>query len=213
MFQTEKDEEINTAMDNEDDIVFSTEPNTPGSPPAIQPPTRSISNASETPSRTSSSCSIKRSATKRSRESMMETAYNALTASTQDEFDAVGSNVACKLRRMNENQRAIAELIINKTIIFGVQDKLIDASDVVLDSTNYQPQLFRQPLDNSNNNFRQESDAYPNYNQNSGLNQNQYGYQQSAARGPAVAVRVYPENTEDAGSSYRLSDLLILNKK
>lgn len=158
-------------MDNEDDIVFATEPNTPGSPPANSV-TYSKYKQRIGDSRTSSSCSIRRSATKRSRESMMETTYNALTASTQDEFDAVGSNVACKLRRMNENQRAIAELIINKTIIFGVQDKLVDASDVVLDSTNYQPQLFRQPLDNSNN-FRQESDAYPNYNQNSGLNQNQ----------------------------------------
>ncbi|XP_030031719.2 uncharacterized protein LOC119188358 [Manduca sexta] len=46
------------------------------------------------------------------------------------EFDAIGSNVACKLKRMNQQQRCHAELLINKVLIKGLKNSLTDDTDI-----------------------------------------------------------------------------------
>ncbi|XP_028032895.1 uncharacterized protein LOC114245087 [Bombyx mandarina] len=46
------------------------------------------------------------------------------------EFNAIGANVACKLKRMNQQQRYHAELLINKVLIKGLKDSLTDDSDI-----------------------------------------------------------------------------------
>lgn len=49
---------------------------------------------------------------------------------TNQEFDAVGTNVSYKLRRMTDDQRHIAELLINKILICGLRSQLCDVSDL-----------------------------------------------------------------------------------
>lgn len=46
------------------------------------------------------------------------------------EFEAIGSNVACKLKRMNSAQRYHAELLINKVLIEGLKNKLTEDTDL-----------------------------------------------------------------------------------
>ncbi|XP_075985690.1 uncharacterized protein LOC142982869 [Anticarsia gemmatalis] len=46
------------------------------------------------------------------------------------EFDAIGSNVACKLKRMNSEQRCHAELLINKVLIEGLKNNLTEFTDL-----------------------------------------------------------------------------------
>ncbi|KAF6210075.1 hypothetical protein GE061_015831 [Apolygus lucorum] len=47
-----------------------------------------------------------------------------------DEFDGVGLNVACKLRRMSEEQQLYAEMLINKVLMNGVKGRLQEETDL-----------------------------------------------------------------------------------
>lgn len=105
-------------------IVIDRPSRTPSRSSASQPPSR-------TPSRTSTATATNRPGIKRSRESIIEKACESLYSQNQDEFDAVGNNVACKLRRMNDNQKILAEQLLNKIILLGIQNKLYDYTDVV----------------------------------------------------------------------------------
>ncbi|KAG5863731.1 hypothetical protein JTB14_013621 [Gonioctena quinquepunctata] len=71
-------------------IVIDRPYRTPSRSSASQPPSR-------TPSRTSTATATNRPGIKRSRESIIEKACGSLYSQNQDEFDAVGNNVACKL--------------------------------------------------------------------------------------------------------------------
>lgn len=53
---------------------------------------------------------------------LLNEAYKALKE--DDEYDGIGLNVACKLRRMNEEQRLYAELLINKVLLYGMKHRL-----------------------------------------------------------------------------------------
>lgn len=46
------------------------------------------------------------------------------------EYEAIGANVACKLKRMNPQQRYQAELLINKVLIKGLKNSLSDDTDL-----------------------------------------------------------------------------------
>ncbi|CAB3229661.1 unnamed protein product [Arctia plantaginis] len=48
----------------------------------------------------------------------------------EKEFEAISSNVVCKLRRMNPEQRCHAELLINKVLIGGLKNSLTDETDL-----------------------------------------------------------------------------------
>ncbi|KOB52207.1 Uncharacterized protein OBRU01_26325 [Operophtera brumata] len=41
-----------------------------------------------------------------------------------DDYDGIELNVACKLRRMHEEQRLYAELLINKVLLYGMKQRL-----------------------------------------------------------------------------------------
>lgn len=48
----------------------------------------------------------------------------------EDEFDGIGTNVACKLRRMDEEQKLMAEELINKVLINGIKGRLTEDTDI-----------------------------------------------------------------------------------
>lgn len=52
------------------------------------------------------------------------------TENTTDEFDGIGINVSCKLRRMDEDQRMYAELLINKVLFSGIKGRLREETDI-----------------------------------------------------------------------------------
>lgn len=56
---------------------------------------------------------------------------NSIEDVCEEEYKAIGDNVAFKLRRMRVDQRYYAELLINKVLINGLKDQLIDETDVV----------------------------------------------------------------------------------
>lgn len=73
------------------------------------------------------SASSVNSSTKRKR-TLINEAYKALKE--DDEYDGIGLNVACKLRRMNEEQRLFAESLINKIILYGIRQKLQEETHI-----------------------------------------------------------------------------------
>lgn len=64
----------------------------------------------------------KSSAANKRKSVLLNEAYKALKE--DDEYDGIGLNVACKLRRMHEEQRLYAELLINKVILYGMKHRL-----------------------------------------------------------------------------------------
>ncbi|XP_044765906.1 uncharacterized protein LOC123322127 [Coccinella septempunctata] len=46
-----------------------------------------------------------------------------------DEFDCIGINVACKLRRMDEDQRMYAEVLLGKLLLHGMKGRLQEETD------------------------------------------------------------------------------------
>lgn len=47
-----------------------------------------------------------------------------LFATKEDELDMLGQTVACKLRKMREDQRLVAEYLINYTLYLGLMNRL-----------------------------------------------------------------------------------------
>ncbi|KAG5896537.1 hypothetical protein JTB14_030742 [Gonioctena quinquepunctata] len=167
-FQNDPDETESDNNDMEDNshvslddvpetpIVIDRPYRTPSRNSASQPPSRTPSRSSasqplsRTPSRTPTATATNRPGIKRSRESIIEKACESLYSQNQDEFDAVGNNVACKLRRMNDNQKILAEQLLNEVILLGIQNKLNDYTDIV-------------SLPNAGNQFIQSCHASLNY--------------------------------------------------
>ncbi|KAI4465844.1 hypothetical protein MML48_3g00007715 [Holotrichia oblita] len=67
---------------------------------------------------------------------MLEKAYEVLSSGGDNEFKTVGANVAWKLQRMEENQRNIAEHLINTILHYGITKKLTDNVTIHLNSPN-----------------------------------------------------------------------------
>lgn len=87
---------------------------------------------SSVPSRTSTPTA--RKPAKRSKNNLMlEKAHEVLNKATADnEFKTVGANVAWKLARMVDDQRNIAEHLINNILHYGITNKLNDNTTINL---------------------------------------------------------------------------------
>ncbi|XP_014254960.1 uncharacterized protein LOC106669777 [Cimex lectularius] len=51
----------------------------------------------------------------------------------EDEFDAVGRNVAAKLRGMTKIQQTVAEKLISEILFYGKMDKLTEETEINLE--------------------------------------------------------------------------------
>lgn len=83
----------------------------------------STPSVSRTSSRLSTKASTDPANRKRKKDDIVEAAYKNL-AKEEDEFDAIGTTVAFKLRRMDENQRNIAEYLMNQLLYYGIKNQL-----------------------------------------------------------------------------------------
>lgn len=83
---------------------------------------------------------------------MVEKAYEVLSRG-ENEFKTVGANLAWKLQRMEENQRNIAEHLINSTPIlhYGITKKLTDNVTINFNPPN------RFSINAANNMYSQDS--------------------------------------------------------
>lgn len=94
-------------------------------------PQQSLNSHSRATSR-SSSCSTKRK--KNEQEEAIKKICNTLEKES-DEFDSVGANVAHKLRKMDSEQKIYAEFLINNILLFGIQKKLCNETQICLNSS------------------------------------------------------------------------------
>lgn len=115
MFQESQDETLNHT---------SSQLVSPPSPVASLSWSDSISSGPST-----SSGNTKKSGTQKKRKDAIDAAVKALKE--DDEFDGIGLNVACKLRRMDEDQKLYAEMLINKVLMHGVKGRLQEETDVL----------------------------------------------------------------------------------
>ncbi|XP_074034687.1 uncharacterized protein [Leptinotarsa decemlineata] len=92
------------------------------SPPASLSWSDSISSGLST-----SSGNTKKSGNQKKRKDAIDAALKALKE--DDEFDGIGLNVACKLRRMDGDQKPYAEMLINKVLMHGVKGRLQEETD------------------------------------------------------------------------------------
>lgn len=60
----------------------------------------------------------------------MKTCTEVLQQKETDEFNAVGINVASKLRKMNPTQQVLAEGLINKILMKGIFEELTRTTDI-----------------------------------------------------------------------------------
>ncbi|KAI4463586.1 hypothetical protein MML48_4g00019087 [Holotrichia oblita] len=128
--QTEKFanyEKNSSITPDKDDDIFSI-----ASPVSATPQESSSEQQSRIPIR-ASTVPTTRSSKKKTRDDLIEKAFAKLLSSNYDEYDVVGNNVACKLRRMEEDQRAYAEYLINNILFYGYQKKLNSNTDIILD--------------------------------------------------------------------------------
>lgn len=58
-------------------------------------------------------------------------AIKIVDEASKEDFKVIGNNVAFKLKRMGEDQRNYAELLINKILISALNGKLNDATEIV----------------------------------------------------------------------------------
>lgn len=61
---------------------------------------------------------------------MYDKMYTPNTGDIIDEFDAIGRNVAAKLRSMKTTQRIVAEKLIHDALFYGQLEKLNDSSNI-----------------------------------------------------------------------------------
>ncbi|XP_046685357.1 uncharacterized protein LOC124371088 [Homalodisca vitripennis] len=54
------------------------------------------------------------------------------TETQLDEYNAFAVTVASKLKRMTEDQRLLAEMLVNKVLFYGVKGKLTEESDITV---------------------------------------------------------------------------------
>lgn len=74
-----------------------------------------------------SSGNTKKSGNQKKSKYAIDAALKALKE--DDEFDGIGLNVACKLRRMDGDQKLYAEMLINKVLMHGVKGRLQEETD------------------------------------------------------------------------------------
>lgn len=102
------------------------------------------------------SAAASRSTKKKTKDDLIEKAFAKLLSSNYDECDVVGNNVACKLRRMDEDQRAYAEHLINNILFYGYRKKLNNNSEISLDEKLYEGlSLNNQPINHHCQSSRQ----------------------------------------------------------
>jgi len=81
-----------------------------------------------TPSRSSSHSITTTRKLRRSRGHVIPAEYQHVSKLDDDEFVAIGTTVAYKLRRMNEDQRNIAEHLVHSILYYGLQNKLDEST-------------------------------------------------------------------------------------
>ncbi|XP_039287072.1 uncharacterized protein LOC111054809 [Nilaparvata lugens] len=131
LFTADHEETRATIGSDESQLESQDETSNHTSSQLVSPPS-SVSNLSWTDNISSgpstSSGNPKKSGNHKKRKDAIDAAVKALKE--DDEFDGIGLNVACKLRRMDEDQKLYAEMLINKVLMYGVKGKLQEETDV-----------------------------------------------------------------------------------
>ncbi|KAK9710486.1 hypothetical protein QE152_g25975 [Popillia japonica] len=118
--------------------------------------TSSLASAQDSHISMHASAAASRSTKKKAKDDLIEKAFAKLLSSNYDECDVVGNNVACKLRRMDEDQRAYAEHLINNILFYGYRKKLNNNSEISLDEKLYEGlSLNNQPINHHCQSSRQ----------------------------------------------------------
>lgn len=120
-----------------------------GSPPCSNRENISV-NDLRTPTSILSSENSHRPSRKNSKFDLLEKACTSLLSiPTPDEFDVIASNVACKLRRMDETQKLYAEHLINMVLFYGSQGKLNENCNISLVDMRYSASFHENHLNYS----------------------------------------------------------------
>nr|CAI5849403.1 unnamed protein product [Callosobruchus analis] len=134
----QEEEENETQVENESDHELRNIENTNISSP--QTPSSIIPSRTPTPN-------LRKAAKRPKKDLMLEKAHEILNRSTPDtEFKTIGANVAWKLERMAEDQRIIAEHLINNILHYGITKKLNDNTSINLHAQTAAPTLHTTNL-------------------------------------------------------------------
>ncbi|GLV42368.1 uncharacterized protein CBL_03105 [Carabus blaptoides fortunei] len=103
----------------------------------------------ETPSRKKNSFKLHQEAQRQQQNQFYKACTQVLQQKDTDEFEAIGINIAAKLKKMDSVQQLLAEGLINKILLRGLFNELTRSTDVM--DSNWSDGQSQPPRSNSFN--------------------------------------------------------------